>query len=74
MMTDKILANSQPLLKSGATGIGASRKFSGMGIYWKYLKDFALQLINDGKITKHVDKNGVTRVNLNGLESLEVGK
>ena len=68
MMTDKILAYSQPLLKSGATGIGASRKFAGMGIYWKNLKVYAFKLIDDGVITKFLDKNGVTRVDLNDLE------
>ena len=67
-MTDKILAYSQPLLKSGATGIGASRKFAGMGLYWKNLKFYAFKLIDDGVITKFLDNNGVTRVDLNDLE------
>ena len=73
VMTDKILAYSQPILRSGATGIGASRKFAGMGIYWKVLKAYVFKLIDDGIITKYVDKNGITRVDLNGLESIEVG-
>ena len=67
-MADKILAHGKPLLRSGATGIGASRKFAGMGINWKVLKAYAFQLIDDGIITKYVDKNGITRVDLNGLE------
>ena len=41
MLSDKILAGSRPLSSSGATGIGAQRKFAGMGINWKYLKAFA---------------------------------
>ena len=73
-MTDKILAYGQPLLESGATGIGASRKFAGLGIYWKDLKAFAFKLIDDGLITKYVDKNGVVKVNLNDLDSIEVGE
>ena len=40
---------------------------------WKELKAYVFQLIDDGIITKYVDKNGITRVDLNGLESIEVG-
>ena len=37
------------------------------------MKIIAFKLIEEGKITKYVDKDGITRVDLNGLESIEVG-
>ena len=72
-MSDEILAHSQPLSSSGNTGIGFNEKFSGGGINWKFLKIIAQKLLEEGKITKYVDKDGITRVDLNGLESIEVG-
>ena len=71
-LSDKILASCQPLSSSGKTGIGYKEKFAGFGINWKDLKSLAFQLIQDGVITKNVDKEGITRVNLRGLKSLEL--
>ena len=67
-LCDKILASCQPLSSSGKTGIGYKEKFAGFGINWRDLKSLALQLVKDGVITSFVDKQGITRVNLNGLK------
>ena len=72
-LTDQLLAWCQPLSSSGSTGIGFREKFKAFGVNWKDLKALAFKLMEDGIITKYEDKKGIMRVNLNGLDKLEVG-
>ena len=72
-LCDKLLAWCQPLSSSGSTGIGFKEKFKAFGVNWRDLKALVFKLMDDGIITKSEDKKGIMRVNLNGLDKLEVG-
>ena len=72
-LSDQLLAWCQPISSNGNTGIGYKEKFQGFGVNWKYLNALVFKLMEDGIITKYEDNKGIMRVNLNGLDKLEVG-
>ena len=53
------------------TGIGNKNKFAAGGLIWNKLKETALKLIDDG-IIKVYESEGIKRVDLCDLNSLEV--
>ena len=69
ILADRILAQAQRL--GNKTGIGTLNKFKADGIAWKYLREIVFKLIDEGVIKK-IQSQGMTKVDLCGLEEIEV--
>ena len=72
-LSEEILTQIQPL--RNLTGIGTNKKFSGMGIAWKYLKETLFKLIDDGVLKKEkrkLEEIEIESVDLTGLTQIEV--